>query len=266
MSKQLPQNGTYAAKLGGSIVVYETEEGALCAAVPVTLIGSDVAWSGKTTMTIGKSDGTLQRRTIDTLKKVFGWDGLDPAWLSENDLSACEFEIVGEQEEYTPRQTDDEPNPQPRLQFKIRWINEPGGGNRMPEPADRKAVMTKWGGKLKAISGGAAQKPAPASKPASAPSPASKPAQAAAQPPKPAAPPAPPAKKAPARSTDDPLAPTATMEEAWSACVKANEGKSEAEVGEVWYAKLEELHPGKTNSDLGLKDWGQVKAAFEAGS
>ena len=38
----------------------------------------------KHTLVLVKADGTIQTKTTDTLKAVFGWDGVDPFWLMDN--------------------------------------------------------------------------------------------------------------------------------------------------------------------------------------
>lgn len=235
----LPQPGTHCAKLAGPIVIYETEKGALCAALPVKLFG-EVAWTGKHTMTLAKSDGTIQEKTIQTLKQVFGWDGQDPFWLSDTDLTGADFEVVGEHEEYQP------PDGEAKMVFKIQWLNPIGGtGAKMPTPADRKSVAAKYGAKLRALSG----KPVtPTPKPAT---------------PKAAQPelPKPPTKPAPVAP---PSGPPATMEETWQSLIKSNPGKTEQELGIRWWETMEAMFPGKNNSQLTPVEWGQLKAAFES--
>lgn len=221
---QLPEPGTYAAQLNGGIVIYETDKGALCAALPIKIDG----WNGKHTMTIVKADGTVQQRTVQTLKDVFSWDGADPFWLSDNDLSACEFEIVGVHEDY-------DKDGETKTGFKIQWLNPVGGGGgtKMPEPADRKTVLAKFGAKLRALSGGKQVVP---------PKPAAKPA-------------VPPAKPS---STFPPC----TMTEAYAVCL-ANHDGNEQSAGVAWYAAMDSLFPGKNNSELTDADFGRLKAHLE---
>src|SRR6185312_17412055 len=101
MSRQLPAPGDYRAKANGPIIIYETDSGALCAAIPVVLTNSDVPWSGKHTVTLASRDGTIQTKNIENLKKVFGWNGQDPFWLAFEDdgatprnFSETEFELA----------------------------------------------------------------------------------------------------------------------------------------------------------------------------
>jgi hypothetical protein len=148
--KEIPNNGTYRATTGGiKLVVYEADSGSLCVALPVTLQGSEVAWSGKTTLTLGKSDGSLQTRTIENLQAIFPeWAG-DPFALGELETKETVFEVVGQQEKYADRATGED-----RLGFKIQWVNPIGGGIKMPEaltPAEVKDLKSKWGAKFKAV-------------------------------------------------------------------------------------------------------------------
>lgn len=261
MSQNLPPAGTYPANLTGQIVIYLAGTGALCAALPVQLGSGEWPWSGKHTMVLVKSDGTLMTNNNDTLKEVFGWDGIDPFWLMyedpENpdagprDLTLVLFSVVGEHEEYTPD------GGEPRMSFKIKWLNSANRGSKMPEAADRKSILAKFGAKFRAVA--SVSKPAPAPvKPAEA-----KPAETV----KPASGPAAKKKSAPPVSkpaaTAGGLAPTATMEEAWDAMVKKNQGKSEDELGEQWYALMEKLFPGKEASDLSIQNWGALKVEIE---
>ncbi len=246
---QIPQPGTYQGKTNGALVVYEAESGSLCVAIPVILTNSEIAWHGKHTMVLVKKDGEIQGRVNQTLKEVFNWDGLDPFWLTEQDFGDITFDLVCAHEEFTPRATEDNPDPQPVMAFKIQWLNAPGGGSRMPEMADRKAILAKYGNKFRALAGGKKPEPAKAA-----------PAAAA----KPAAAPAPAKKSGPPAAKAKPAALEATVEEAWAACTKANPEMSDEQAGEVYYAKIAELFPGVEPGDLSPIQCGAVKAAFEA--
>lgn len=260
--RTIPNAGTYPARTNGGIVIYEAPTGALCAAIPIRLHEVDPAWSGKHTMTIAKADGTLQARTIDTLKQLFGWDGLDPFALSDLDTSEAELEIVGEHSTYTPEGETEE-----RLTFKIQWLNVPGeGGAKMPEPAERKSVLAKYAGKFRALAGAGAGKqatPAATTKPAAttttktaAPVETKKPAAA---PPKKVSTPPGKAKSAGGQAR------TSTMDECWA---KLQEQRAdltdEAALGEVWYNMMAASFPGKENADLSIQDWGTFMTEIES--
>lgn len=254
MSKQLLAPGNYPAKTNAKMVVYETEKtGSLCVAVPVSAYDAEgnVIWQGKTTITLGKADGTLMTKSIENLKKCFPeWDGVNPFGLEEIEAGVNELSIVGEHEDYTPEATDENPDPQPVTSFKIKWLNPPGGGAAaMKEPlgeADRKKVLTKWSGKFKAIAGKPA---AAATKPAAASTPPAKPAAAK-------APPTPPSRK-PAKA-----ARSSSQEEVWTSLKKANAEATDEEMAEKFYAAQDEVAPG-ANGELTAEQWGEVAAKLE---
>lgn len=289
MSRQIPNAGTYRARCSGPVVIYESPKTkALCAALPVMLVAAEgfpceVAWSGKHTVTIVKGDGTVQQRSLDTLKKVFGWDGLDPFWLSDQDLSEIEFEIVGEHETYQPDPTETDPEPEARLVFKIKWLNAPGESAQMPEAADRKTVLAKFGSKFRALAGGKAITPKPAGAkptPAAKPEPADQdgdnvdeptPAPAKATPAKatpaktspPAASKTPPGKAKPKAAGGQPR--TSTMDECWAKLQEVRPDLAdEAALGEVWYRELGEQVPGKENPDVTIQEWGAFMTHLES--
>ena len=259
----LPNAGTYRARLNGPVVVNEAQTGALCAYLPVIIPGEDWQWTGKHTMTLIKKDGTPQTRTIDTLKKVFGWDGTDPFWLADQQFEGVEFDIVGVHDKYTPEGSDEE-----KTVFKIQWLNPVGeaGGFQMPEQGDRKSILAKYGSKFRALSGG--------SKPAVAPAKAAAATQAAAPKAKASGttstskspgPPSGPPKKAPLKTASG-QARTSTMEEAWGRLQEVRpDVTAEDELATIWYAMIEELFgEGKTNSDLTIQDWGKVMDHLDA--
>ena len=236
--KAIPNPGTYPAACSGAMVVYETESGALCVAVPVKITGgTEVAWQGKHTVTLVKKDGALNLKSIETMKKVFGWDGLNPFDLEDLDTSGVDFEIVGEHENYLPDGETEE-----RTSFKIQWLNPIGGSTNMPEKVeDRKALLAKFGSKFKAVS----SKPA-ASKPAASAAP-SKPAPAKAPP---AGPPSRPRTAAGQKRTS-------TSDEVWAALVKTNPDENETTLGEKFYAAQDEVAP-EANGELTPVQWGAV--------
>ena len=247
--------GTYVAKLAGAcegsqsgIIIYETERGALCVAVPCVVAEGDQAGEKiRATLTLAKSDGTLMDRTIANLKEVFGWDGVDPFTLMDKAFDDVLFQIEVDMEiAVDPKtgqgRTDDHGNPV--YYPKVKWVNPLGGkAINMPTPANRQSVLAKYGGKFRALSGGAHVKsPAPAAAPA-------KPAPA------PVKPPVKPAPKAPVV----PTGPASTMEEAWDTCCERNPNGPEA----VWSEVMGTMFPEKTNSDMTPQDWGKLKLMFE---
>ena len=239
--------GKYAAKLSGptevsksGIIIYKTERGALCAAVPCSIAASDGnPVELKSTQTIIKSDRTPQTRTIDTLRAIFGWDGLDPYWLMDADLSEVEFEAVIQHEQGKKDGVDmvDEQG-QPVLFSRIAWINPLGSSMRMPEPADRRTILAEYGAMFRALAGGS-QVAAPAA-PSKAP-----PVKAT-----------PPAKAPPTKPAIE--CPPSTSAEAWQSFAGNNPGKSEAELGDLWFATLKKKFGTDDAEKITPEQWGQL--------
>lgn len=238
---EIPNEGKYVCKLNGQLVIYEASTGSLCAAVPCTM--TDSGFTFKHTMVLVKADGTILTKTTDTLKSVFGWDGVDPFWLMDNSLDdgsmrAVEFEIVGGPE------TGDKGG----QYFKSQWLNPLGGGMKTPEAANRQSVLAKYGGKFKALAGVVA----PLANRAAA-------SQGA-----PKTPPVPSGAQGTARPTSPPPnLPPATMEQAWAALNEANPGKDAAAMEKIWFDTIGKLFPNKSNTDLKLHEWARLKAEFE---
>ena len=232
---EIPLEGKYVCKLNGQLVIYEASTGSLCGAVPCVMV--DSGFTFKHTLVLVKADGTIQTKTTDTLKGVFGWDGVDPFWLMDNSVEGgpmrdTDFEIVGGPE------TGDRGG----QYFKSQWLNPLGGGMKTPAAADRRSVLAKYGSKFQALAGGASATPAKVPT-----------AQAAKSPPVPkAAPTAPP-----------PGAPTATMEEAWASLNEAHAGKPAEAIEKIWFDTIARLFPNKSNTDLKPHEWGKLKAEFE---
>ena len=229
---EIPQEGKYVCKLNGQLVIYEASTGSLCGAVPCVMV--ETGFTFKHTLVLVKADGTIQTKTTDTLKAVFGWDGVDPFSLMDNSVDDgamrdVEFEIVGGPE------TGDKGG----QYFKSQWLNPLGGGMKTPAAADRRSVLAKYGSKFAALAGVAA----PAAKPA------------------PAAPKIPTVPKA-APVAPPPGAVTATMEEAWAALNEAQSGKAADVIEKVWFDTIARLFPNKSNTDLKPHEWGKLKAEF----
>ena len=231
---QIPPEGKYVSKLNGQMVIYEAPTGSLCGAVPCVIV--DTGFTFKHTCVLVKADGTIQTKTTDTLKAVFGWDGVDPFWLMDNSeengaMRSVEFEIVG----------DPEIGDKGGQYFKSQWLNPLGGGLKTPAAADRRSVLAKYGSKFAALASSAT---ATVAKPA------------------PAAPKAPSVPK-PAPLAPPPGAPTATMEEAWAALNEAQAGKPADVIEKLWFDTIARVFPNKTNTDLKPHEWGKLKAEFQ---
>ncbi|MDE2100106.1 MAG: hypothetical protein KGL39_22820 [Patescibacteria group bacterium] len=260
MSRQLPPPGNYNARRNDNIVVQESEAGALLAWVPYVLCHPDwAAFTGKHMVVIGKKDGSLATKNIETLKKVFNWDGVNPFDLEEipmPETEDAEFELG---QCFHDEFVDGE---ETRVTFKANWLNPIGGSTSMPVKLDdssRREVITKWGSKFRAVSASTGGKPA--TKPTTA---AAKPAAAAAKPAAKAAPVAPtkPA-AAPIRKTTSVQKRTCNQDEVWNLLIADEKysGMSEDEQGSVYWGKVDELFPGK-NGELSPSEWGQVADAL----
>ena len=237
---ELPQEGKYACKLNGPMVIYEASTGSLCAAVPCVVAAppangdpDTVGFTFKHTMVLVKADGTIQTKTTDTLKAVFGWDGVDPFWLMDQSqdggaLREVTFEIVGGPE------TGDKGG----QYFKSQWLNPLGGGMKTPTAANRESVLAKYGNKFAALAGAGKQTV-----------PGATPATTGRRPVPPMPPPV-------------ALTQSATMEEAWAQLNEANPGKDGAAIEKIWFDTIAKLFPNKSNTDLKPHEWGKLKAEF----
>jgi len=238
---EVPQEGKYECRLKDQMVIYEAATGSLCGAMQCEMIES--GYTFKHTVTLVKADGTIQTKTTDTLKAVYGWDGLDPFWLMDNSVDggpmrSVEFEIVGGPE------TGDRGG----VYFKSKWLNPLGGAMRTPVAADRRSVLAKYGTKFQALAGGRGVQ-----------SPESK-----VQSPHAALPPVPSGGQGTARPTTPPPGTvTATMEEAWAALNEAQTGKPAEAVEKLWFDTIARVFPNKSNTDLKPHEWGKLKAEFE---
>ena len=231
---EIPCEGKYVCKLNGQLVIYEASTGSLCGAVPCVVV--DSGFTFKHTLVLVKADGTIQTKTADTLKAVFGWDGADPFWLMDNSVDGgamrdVEFEIVGGPE------TGDKGG----QYFKSQWLNPLGGGMKTPTAADRRSVLAKYGSKFQALVSATPANPA-ASKPPSVP-----PSRTAARP-----------------TPPPPQGATATMEEAWAALNEAEVGQPAEAIEKVWFDTIARLFPNKSNTDLKPHEWGKLKAEVAA--
>ena len=247
---EVPQEGRYVCKLNGQLVIYEASTGSLCGAVPCVMVVSATpgnptpahdGFTFKHTLVLVKADGTIQTKTTDTLKAVFGWDGVDPFWLMDNSedggpMRSVEFEIVGGPE------TGDKGG----QYFKSQWLNPVGGGLKTPAAADRRSVLAKYGSKFQALAGVAQSRQQKAESRNGGVPPVPSGAQGTARP-------APP----------PPGALTATMEEAWMALNENHADQEAAVMEKVWFDTIARLFPNKSNTELKPHEWGKLKQEFK---
>lgn len=233
---EVPQEGKYICRLNDQMVIYEASTGSLCGAMPCVMVES--GYTFKHTVVLVKADGTVQTKTVDTLKALYDWDGLDPFWLMDNSVDggpmrSVEFEIVGGPE------TGDKGG----VYFKSKWLNPLGGGMRTPVAADRRSVLAKYGSKFQALAGGGGRRLEAGGR------------REVSVPPVPSG--------AARPTTPPPGTPTATMEEAWAALNEANAGKPAEAIEKLWFDTIARLFPNKSNTDLKPHEWGKLKAEFE---
>jgi hypothetical protein len=170
-----------------------------------------------------KKDGSLNTITIDSLKAALGWDGRDPFWLQEADLSQHAVQVKLAFEEYGGK-----------TRLKVQYLNPFGStGTGLVTKADaptRRAITNRMGPKLRALAG--------PSQPAT---------------PKAPTPPAPP--------VEPPQAPEATMEQAWEEFVKhcPPEKWDQESIEKEWFRIIAELFPGKQPDQLSPAEWATMR-------
>ena len=199
-----------------------------------------------------KKDGSLNTVTIDALKAALTWDGRDPFWLQEAELSEHPVQVKLGFEEYGGK-----------TRIKVQYLNPFGstasGGVSKADDATRRSIRNRLGSKLRAMSG-PTQAPAQPAKPAGPPKlpPAKPKAQPAAAPTAPAAP-TPEAPSPPAAAPRDPQA--ATLEEAWAEfCKHCPSPKwDQSAVEAEWFRILAELFPGKQPDELSPAEWAAMR-------
>jgi len=206
-----------------------------------------------------KKDGSLNTVTIDALKDALGWDGRDPFWLQETDLSQHPVQVKLALEEYGGK-----------TRMKVQYLNPfgstGGGGVTKADDATRRSITNRINSKLRALAGPA---PAPA-KPAGKPAP--KPAAGSAATPKlpPAKPKAQPATPPPAAPTPEPApveAPAdpqaSDMDGAWRAFCTAYESMGPKGTPEdreqQWFSAISRLFPGKQPDELTPAEWAAMR-------
>lgn len=255
--KTLPNPGTYTARRNASMVLQEAESGALLLWIPYALCSSEISYIDRHMLVLGKKDGTLSDKSVKTLKKIWpDWDGLDPFALEEIPIpegNEPEFELGDcyHDNSYVP-----EGQSEPVIQFRAEWLNPLGGSQNIPTPIpaeDRKALLTKWGSKFKALSSGRSGAAAPAKATPAAAKPAAK--AAAAPAPAKAASSGPPSRRgSPAVGGHSR---TATQEEVWDALNKANPDADADELADKFYGAQDEVR-ADANGNLTPAEWGQV--------
>jgi len=191
-----------------------------------------------------RKDGALNTITIDALKASLGWDGRDPFWLQETDLSQHAVQLKLAFEEYGGK-----------TRMKVQYLNPFGstgtGGVTKAEGAAKIAIRNRLGSKLRAQAGPAQSAPAKPAAPPNLP------------PAKPKAPSMPALKlpDAPAPQPAGAPSPEATMAVAWAEFIKRCDGEkwTQEAVEKEWFRILAELFPGKQPDQLTPADWAVMR-------
>jgi hypothetical protein len=225
------ENGTYGGRPVAGVAgsVYETENKAVMLALRFKLVTADEPEITFRTCLVTK-DGSLMTKNIENLRKWSGWDGVDPYWFMETDLSGIEVELVIENK---PGWKD------PSKVFpEVQWVNPPGarGGGTMPEASDKKALLAKYGSKFRALAG-----PQPVGKPA----------------PKPSAPPAAPSRPTPAASA---VKKVHSQETAWALMQEKAAGISNEQIEAFWFKFVDAT--GMDQAEMTPEGWALVEAAI----
>jgi len=231
----LPEPGTHEARAMRTSIYESEKSGVLvCAQHFETVNGEGI--TGYFSMT--RKDGGINEYMMQTFRDVYGWDGIDPFWLVDTDLSGIPVEIV----------VEDQPRDDGSAFRSVKYLNRVGGGNGgLPEVGDRKSILAKYGTRFRAMAGGQQMGKPQAAKPAAAPAQPAAPAQAALP-------------KAPAAPVGQDAPPPCSMQEAWVRfCQVAGDGWSQDGLTQNWYEAVREL-TGKEQQDCTEADWGKVKA------
>ena len=225
------EEGNYGA-VTKAATVYE-KEGKLLLAVAFDVSGNEL----KSYFLLVQADGTVNTNTIKKLKEWSGWDGVDPYWFVDNASGGIVCEVVIKMEPGFKEKD--------KLFPKIAWVNKAGssGGAAMPEMADRRAVLSKYGAKFRAIGGpqpmGAQTKPQGATPP---------------QRPQTATPPQQPPTRPQATAAH------ATLEECWRLMQQHNQKLKPEQVTEKWYGFIDAT--GMDQADMTPEGWDKVKASI----
>lgn len=92
-----------------------------------------------------KRDGSINQVTVDSLKAAFGWDGRDPFWLQDADMSGVVVQIKLGFEDYNGKQ-----------RIKVQFVDaEDSTGGSVPKSDDnsRRSLNNRLGSKFRALAG-----------------------------------------------------------------------------------------------------------------
>ena len=239
------ENGTYPARPTEYIDVGTHKNGCLVANVEFVLQDGQKIIK---TFWLAKANGEPHIKIINGVKKVFGWDGLDPYWLMDNKAALAEIDVELVIENKTFIGTRDGLE---HTVSEIAWVNLPGeniGGAEIAN-RDRKTVLAKYGARLRAINGGVA---VPQKKAASQPSAS------------PSTPPTAPPVQAPVPKNK--TFPPSGMNECWKAIndTMKKDNKTREEIENKWLEIVRKVHGDKEQISYDASDWGAIMAHLKA--
>jgi len=174
-------------------------------------------------------DGSLNNISIDALKAAMGWDGRDPFWLQETDLSESPVQVKLGFETYNDK-----------TRIKVQFLNpygSTGGGVSKADDTTKATIRNRLGSKFRSVAG-----PAPAS--------TAKPS-----------PPASPSRKPPAKPpTPEPNQTEATMDDAWAEfCRHCKDEWTQEQIEGEWFRIIAELFGGKQPDELSGIEWATMR-------
>lgn len=218
---RLQDGQVYSGRPTGAASVYENEKGSLVVCVEIEVEGESLRHYA----TIATERDGVNKKTIENLKEIFGWDGQDPFWFVDNGADYCEREVSVTIELRNSQNGN--------TYASIQWLNPPGRsfGSDLPQSGNRQALLSKYGSKFRAIAGGAPMKP---------------PAKA---------PPAPPKKNA--TPTPSKAQRKSDQMSCWAKYCE-NGGTDDG-----WFKMIAEAVPGVDQGDLTPEQWGQVLEHIE---
>lgn len=180
-----------------------------------------------------KDDGSINERTVETLRNAFGWDGCDPFWFHDNDVSQILVQVTVKTDTFNNKTS-----------LKVRYLDR---GDAEPKPmsdglvtrasdSERRQISAELGARFRARAGGTSSMPP--------------------LPPKagpPAAPSAPPA-----------AVPKATMDDAWEAFCRFYKGDDEKKREAEWWKILkQQFGPRLVPQDIQPGEWGKLVAEMQ---
>ena len=191
-----------------------------------------------------KRDGSLNTITLDSLKAALGWDGRDPFWLQDTDLSEHPVQLKLAFEEYNGKT-------RLKVQFLNPYGSAGGGAVTKAEGAAKTVIRNRLGSKLRALAGPA--------QPATA-----KPVTPPKLPPAKPKPPTAPAPSAAATEPEaSPMEDECDMQAAWDAFHAAYERMGPKgtpdDCEKQWFTAISTLFPGRQPEELSPAEWAVMR-------